>query len=142
MVLSFITNPKRNPYLWLLTFVSAFLIPFPVVAESESQSCTDTQKHIEQTQNALRPLEHRQQQLQQDVRIIYQKLFACHAGGRSSLAEQQHCIQLQEEGPKLFQAMIQAITLRHQTYEQLAHQTRRIQLACPSVTKHIPSPNN
>ena len=139
MVHAFITKPRPISYLLPLTFVSAFLIPFPVMAKSETPSCTDAQQQIEQTQNVLRPLEQRQQQLKQHVRAIYQKLFACQTGRKLSIAEQQNCTQLQEEGPKRFQAMVEAITLSHQTSQQLAQQTHQVRLACPAIAEDTSS---
>ncbi len=135
MVHTLLTKLTRIPYLVPLTFASTFLILFPFMAEADSQSCTDVQKQIEQIQNTLRPLEQHQQQLQQHVRTIYQNLFVCQAGGELSLAEQQSCTQLQEEGPKQFQAMIEAITVSHQMSQQLASQTHQVQLACPAIAE-------
>lgn len=139
MVHAFLTNPKQNPYLLALTFVSVSLIPFPVIAETETQTCTEAQKQIEQTQNTLRPLEQHQQQLQKHVRTIYQELFACKTGRELSRSEQQKCSQLQEEGPKNFQDLIKVITLSHQTSQQLAHQTQQAQLACPAIAEDTSS---
>ncbi|MEX0830620.1 MAG: hypothetical protein WD032_10300 [Nitrospirales bacterium] len=81
-------------------------------------------------------MEQHQQQRQQDVRAICQKLCACQTGGGLSLAEKQDCTQLQEEGPKQFQAMVEAITFNHQTSQQLARQTRQTQLTCPANTEN------
>ncbi len=123
-------------YLLPLTFVWALLFPLTVMAKSGILSCTDADRRIEQTQNTLRSLEQHQQQLQQHVRAIYQKLFACQTGTGLSLAHQQHCTQIQEEGPKQFQALVEAITLSHQTSQQLAHQTRQVQLVCPTIAEN------
>ena len=133
MILVLIRNIGRIIGLLPLTFVATLFLPLNVMGESGTLSCTDAQKQIEQTQNVLQPLEQRQQQLQQDVRAIYQELFACQTGRELSRAEQQDCTQLQEEGPKQFQAMIRAITISHQTSQQLAHQTRQVQLACQAI---------
>ena len=122
-----------------LALVLAFLIPLTVMAEPGTPSCPDARLQIEDTQNILRPLKQHQQQLQQHVRVIYQKLFACQTRTELSLAQQKQCTQLQEEGLKQFQAMVEAITLSHQTSRQLAHQTRQAQLTCPaSVEDTLP----
>lgn len=135
MILVLIRNIGRIMALLPLTFVAALFLPLNAMSESGTLSCRDAHRQIEQTQNTLRPLEQHQQQLQQDVRNIYQKLFACQTGTTLPLAQQQHCTQLQEDGPKQFQAMIKAITLSHQTSQQLAHQTRQVQLACPAIAE-------
>lgn len=119
-----------------LTFVGALLIPLTVMAESGTLSCRDAQRQFEQTQKTLQPLEQHQQQLQQHVRTTYQELFACQtATSLLTQTQQQHCTHLEEEGPKQFQAMVKAITLSHQTSQQLAHQTRQIQLTCPAMAE-------
>ncbi len=129
------TNNTRIIGLFFLTVVSALVLPISVMAEPETPPCTDARLQIEHTHILLRPLKQRQQQLQQDVRIIYQKLFACKTGTALSIAQQRYCSALQEAGPKQFQAMVKAITLSHQTSQQLAHQTRQAQLTCPSITE-------
>ena len=126
----------RITYLLPLTFVWALLIPLTVMAAPGPLSCTDARIQIEQTHITLRSLEQHQQQIQQHVRAIYQKLFACQTGTGLSSVHQQHCTQLLEEGPKQFQAMVKAITLSHQTSQQLAHQTRQVQLACSTIAEN------
>lgn len=132
MVHVFTRNITRITYLLPLTFLWALLIPLTVMADPQTLSCTDARLQIEQTQNTLQPLEQQQQQLQQHVRTIYQALFACLTDATLTLAQQEHCIQLQEEGPKQFRTMVEAITLSHQTSQKLARQTRQFQLACPA----------
>jgi len=121
-------------FLLPLPLVLIVLTPLTVLAEPGISSCPDVSLQIEQTQRTLRPLEQRQQQLQQQVRAIYQELFACQTGSSLALAQQRHCTQLQEEGPKQFQAMVAAITLHHRTSQQLAHQIHHMPLACPANT--------
>ena len=116
-----------------MTFVWAALIPLTVMAETEILSCQAARKQIEQTQNSLRPLEQQRQQIQQHVRTIYHELFACQAGTVLSIAQQHHCTQLQEEGAKQFQAMVEAITRSHQTAQQLANQTHQVQITCRTI---------
>ena len=111
------------------------LSPLAVIAEPKDQSCETARQNIEQTQNILRPLKQQQQQIQQHVRTIYQELFACKTGSELSLVQQKYCTQLQKEGPKQFQNMIEVITLRHQTSQLLAHQTKQAQLTCPILTE-------
>ena len=36
-----------------------------------------------------------------------------------------------------FQALLKAITLNHETSQQLAHQTRHVQLTCSAITKGL-----
>ena len=136
MVHAFTNNITRIIGLFLVAFVSALVLPISVMAEPETLPCTDARLQIEQTHILLRPLQQRQQQLQQDVRATYQQLFACKAGTTLSIAQQQYCSHLQEEGPKQFQTMIEVITLSHQTSQQLAHQTRHVQLICPTISEH------
>jgi len=135
MIHVFTKNITRNAYLLPSIFVSALLMPLTVMADPKTLSCTDARRQIEHTLIALRPLEQHQQQLQQYVRIIYQKLFACQARAESSLAQRQECTQLQKEGPAQFQALVEAVTLSHETSQQLAHQTRQAQLVCPAVAE-------
>ena len=116
----------------LLLILLLFLGPLTVMAEPIHLSCTKARLHIEKTQHTLQPLKQQQQQIQQDVRNIYQELFACQAERRLSLAQQQHCTKLQKEGPKQFQAMVEAITRSHRTAQQLAHLTNHAQLTCPN----------
>jgi len=127
----------RKPWLQLpIALGTVLLSPLAVIAEPKDQACETARSQIEQTRNTLRPLEQHQQHLQQHVRAIYQKLFACQTGTGLSLAQQKHCTQLLEEGPKQFQAMVEAITLSHETSQQLAHQTRHVQLACPTIAEN------
>lgn len=120
-----------------LAFALALLIPSLAMAASESQLCTDAHLQIEHTQMILRASEQRQQQLQQDVRAIYRKLFACQTGIGLSLAGHQHCAQLEKEAPKQFQAMVKSITFTHQTSQQLVHQTSQAQLTCPQNSENL-----
>jgi len=138
MALTFIKYIPPIPYLRPFIIVLAFWSPLPVIAGQKNPSCTDARIQIEKTHNALRSLKHQQQQLQQHVRTIYQELFACRTGAELSFAQQQRCTQLQEEGPKQFQAMIEVITRSHQNSQQLAHQTRQVQLACPAIAEETP----
>ena len=139
MIHVFTKNITRNAYLLPLTFVSALLMPLTVMADPEIRSCSDARIHITHTQNILRPMKQHQQQLQQHVRVIYQKLFACQTRTEFSLAQQKQCTQLQEEGPTQFQALVEAISLNHQTSQQLAHQIHQAQLTCPaSVEDTLP----
>lgn len=133
MVYVFTRKLTRCLNLLPLTFAAAFLIPLTVMAEPGTLSCKDAHTQIDQTQKTLRPLEQDQQQLQQEVRIIYQNLFACQTSTSLTQTQQEYCTHLQKEGPKLFQAMVEVITLSHQTSQQLAHQTRQAQLTCPAI---------
>lgn len=135
MVHVFTKKLTRIIYILPLTFVGALLIPLTVMAESGTLSCADSHRLIEQTQKTLQPLEQHQQQLQQQVRTIYGKLFACQATTSLTQTQQEYCTHLQEEGPKQFQAMVKAITLSHETSQQLAHQTRKAQLTCPAMAE-------
>ena len=74
-----------------------------------------------------------QHQIQVHVRTIYQALFACQTDATLTLAQQEHCIQLQEEGPKQFRTMVEAITFSHQISQELDHQTRQAQITCPAI---------
>jgi hypothetical protein len=132
MVRFFTKNLTRIIFLLPLPFVLGFLIPHTVMAEPGTPVCPDVRRQIEGTRQTLSLLEQHQQQLQQQVRAIYHELFACQTGSGLSLAQQHHCTQLQEEGPKQFQSMVEAITLHHRTSQQLAHQTRQAQLTCPT----------
>lgn len=133
MVHAFTRNITRITYLLPLTFVSALLIPFTVMAEPTGSSCELARSQMEYTRSTFLPLEQRRQQIQQHVRTIYQELFACKSGTSLTQAQQEYCSHLQDEGPKQFQAMVKAITLSHQTSQQLVHQTRQAQLACPAI---------
>ncbi len=135
MVQAFTKNITRIMSLFPLAFVSALVLPISVMAEPEILPCTHARLQIKQTQTFLQPMKQHQQQLQQDVRMTYQKLFACKTETALSIAQQQYCSQLQEEGPKQFQAMVDAITLSHQTSQQLAHQIHQVHLNCPSISK-------
>ncbi len=135
MVHAFTKNITRIICLFSLALVSFLLIPGLAMADFESQPCTVAHLQIEHTQETLRTSEQRQQQLQQDVRSTYQQLFACKTGTALSIAQQQSCSHLQEEGPKQFQAMVEAITLSHQTSQQLAHQTHQAERNCPKITE-------
>jgi len=136
MVRFFTKNLTQIIFTLHLPFVLAFLMPLTVMAEPGTPSCPDVRLQIEETQQTLRPLEQRQQQLQQQVRTIYHELFACQTGSGLSLAQQHHCTELQKEGPKQFQAMVEAITLHHRTSQQLAYQTRQAQLTCPAIAEN------
>ncbi len=114
-----------------LAFAWGILFPLTVMAEPNPSSCQDRYQQIEESQQALRSLEQHEQQLQQHVRGIYQELFACHTGSGHSTGHYHHCTQLEKEGPKQFQAMITTTTLKHQKSQQLAQQTRQVQLNCP-----------
>jgi len=118
-----------------LAFVTTLLIPFSVMAASETLPCQDVRLEIEQTQQTLSLLEQQQHELQQHVRIIYQELIACQTGSGRSTAQHHHCTQLEEEGPKQFQAMIATTTLKHQQSKRLVHQTRQAQLTCPTIAE-------
>jgi len=133
MVHVFTRNITRITYLLPLTFLWALLIPLTVMADPETLSCTDVRLQIEKTQKTLRPLEQHQQQLQQHLRAIYQELFVCQTGTSLTQAQQEYCRHLQDEGPKQFQAMVEVITLRHQTFQQLAHQSHQAQITCPAI---------
>ena len=135
MVHVFTTNISRIIGLFFVTFVSALLTPGFAIADSEIKSCAVAHLQIEHTQSTLQTSEQRQQQLQHNVRTTYQQLFACKTGTALSLAQQHYCTQLQEDGPKQFQAMVDAITLSHQTSQQLANQTHQATLNCPENTE-------
>jgi hypothetical protein len=125
----------RITYFLPLTFAGALLIPLTAMAFPNTKLCSDTHLHITHTQNILRPLQQHQEQLQENVRTIYQKLFDCQARTVLSRAQQKQCSNLQKEGPTQFQVLIKAITLRHETSQQLADQTRHAQLVCPAVVE-------
>jgi uncharacterized protein YpbB len=133
MVQLFTRNIAWIIYLLLPTFVSALMIPTTVMAESATLSCQAVSTQIEHTRSVLLPLEQRRQQIQQHVRTIYQELFACQTGISLTQAQQENCRHLQDEGPKQFQAMVKAITLSHQTSQQLARQTRQAKITCPAI---------
>ncbi len=135
MLHAFTKNITRIVSLFPLALVLALLIPGVAMADSDSQPCVGAHLQIEQTQETLRASKLRQQQLQQDVRTTYQQLFACKTETLLSIAQQQHCSQLQEEGPKQFQAMVKAITLSHLTSQQLTNQTHQAILTCPASTE-------
>ncbi len=113
--------------------MTLLLSPIAATAEPHNDSCESTRKQIEQTYQTLLPLKRQQERIQREVRDTYQELFACKSGTAISLPQQRHCTLLQEKAPKQFQAMIEAITLRHQTSRQLADQTRQAKLACPAL---------
>jgi len=125
----------RKTYVRSLTFVLAVLIPLTVMADPETRPCSDAHTHMTHTQKNLRPLKQHQQQLQQRVRVIYKKLFDCQTRTVLSLAQQEQCSKLQKEGPTQFQALLKAITLNHETSQQLAHQTRQVQLVCSAIAE-------
>jgi hypothetical protein len=130
-------NITPMSFLPRMTFALALLIPFTAIGETRTLSCQTTLTKIEHTRRILLPLKHEQEQIQEHVRTIYQELFACQTGTVFSLAQQQHCTQLQEEAPKQFQAMVKSITLTHQTSQQLFHQTHQAQLACPPNSDNL-----
>ena len=129
MILAPPKNLAQIRHLFLLTLILIFLSPFTVMAAPDILSCTEAQRQIEKTQNTLQPLKQEQKQIQQDVRNLYHELFACQTEKRLPLAEQ-HCTKLQEEGPKQFKAMVEAITRSHKTTQQLAHQTLQAHFIC------------
>jgi len=132
-MLNALIKTMKKPSLHLPIGLAIVLLnPITVMAEPTGTSCEFARTQIEDTRNILHPLEQQQQQVQQYVRTIYQELLACKSGTALSL-KQQHCTLLQEEGPKQFQAMINIITLTHQTSQQLARQTRQFQLACFAI---------
>jgi hypothetical protein len=116
-----------------IALITVLLSPLAVTAEPNDQSCETAQRQIDQTQHTLLPLKKQQQQIQKHVQTIYQELFACKSRTALSLEQQKHCTHLQEEGAQKFQAMINVITLAHQTSQQLASQTRQSQLSCPAI---------
>ena len=137
-------NLSRIAVLLPITFVWALLIPFTVMAEPEAlscqaartKSCQAARTKMKNTRNTLLPLKQQQTQIQQYVRSIYQELFTCQTHTAFTRAQQDHCSQLQDKGPKHFQAMIEAITRSHQISQQLAHYTRQAQLACPGLVEN------
>ena len=133
MVHAFTKHITRIIGLFSLAIASTLVLPISVMAEPETLLCTEARLQIEHTQIILQPLKQRQQLLQQDVRATYQQLFTCKAGTLLSIAQQQYCSHLQEEGPKQFQAMIELTTLHHETAQLLAHQTRKAQHTCPAI---------
>ncbi len=128
-------NITRFIDLFFLAFVSTLLIPFSVLAEPETLPCTNARLEIKHTQNILRPMRQHRQQLQEEVESTYQQLFVCQTDRKLSLTQQQHCTELQKEGPKQFQAIVTAIILSHQTSQLLANQSLQAQLACPVITE-------
>ena len=133
MVHVFTNNISRIIGVFPLAFVSALLIPSLAMADSESQPCTEAHLQIEHIHNTLQASKQRQQQLQKEVRTTYQQLFACKIGTPLSITQQHYCSQLEEKGPKQFQAMIEVTTLRHQNAQLLAHQAHHAQLTCPKI---------
>jgi uncharacterized protein len=128
-------NKNAKPTYWFpLALAFCVFSPLTASAEPASLSCDSARAQLEHTQHTLLPLKQQQQQIQRHVRAIYQELLACQTGTELSLAQQKYCTQLQEEGPKQFQAMVEAITLSYETSQQLAHQTRQVQLACPAIS--------
>ena len=138
MTLAFTKHIVRITYLCLLTILLASLSPLTVMAEPEILSCTNARRQTENTLNTLRPLKQQQEQLQQQVRAVYQELITCQTGAELSFAHQLHCTQLQEEGPKQFQALVKAITRSHQISQQLARQSRQMERTCPTPPTEIP----
>ncbi len=116
-----------------LTVSTTFFLPSSSRADSQTLSCSNVRLEIEQTQRLLRPLEQRQQAIQQNVRTIYQKLFVCQSGRETTFVEQQQCTQLQEEGPTQFQAMVEITTRKHQAFQKLSHQIRQAHLNCAGI---------
>ena len=136
MIQSWPRTTIRVVLLLSLALLLAVLFPLTTFAKPQTLSCTKARLQIEQTQEILRPLQERQQLLQELVRSTYQKLFSCKSGREFSIAPQQ-CDQLQKNGPKQFQTMVEAITLRHQISQQLANHTRQAQLICQAQIHNI-----
>ena len=130
-MLSTYTTNVRKPRLQLsIALMTLLLSPIAVTAEPHDKFCETTRKQIQQTHQALLPLKLQQEQIQRQVRDTYQELFACKTGTPVSLPQQRHCKQLEEEASQYFQAMIEAITLSHQTSQQLASRTHQAELNC------------
>ena len=136
-MLDVITKTINKPWLQFSIALGIVLFsPLTVIAGAKEQSCETARKNIDRTKSTLRPLKHQQQQIQQHVRTIYQELFTCQTRTELSLTQRNYCTQLQKEGSKQFQAMLEVTTRNYQTSQQLAHQTHQLQLACPTITEH------
>ena len=132
-MLNALTKPIKKPSVQLpIVFAIVLLSPFTVMAEPIGTSCELARTQMEYTRSVLLPLEQQQREIQQHVRTIYTELFACQTGTSLTQAQQEYCRHLQDEGPKQFQAMVDAITLSHKTSQQLVHQTRQVLLTCPA----------
>jgi len=128
-------NITMTTFKLLLAFTVLTLFPLTGLAEPVTfVSCESARTQVEPTRKTLHLLKQRQQHIQQRVQTIYQELYACQTAQTLS-REEEHCTQLLAQGHRQFQALISAITLTHQTSQQLAHQTRQVQTSCPSSSE-------